>query len=79
MKKRVSTVSFQLLVPCGIEKKIVRENEKNENESEDGVLEHSKVQRLKVERSVRNFEPRSLECALVRNGLLRIRARYPLY
>ena len=34
---------------CGIEKKIVREEneiEKNENESEDGVVEHSKVQVL---------------------------------
>ena len=32
---------------CGIEKKIAREEneiEKNENESEDGVVEHSKVQ-----------------------------------
>ena len=36
---------------CGIEKKIVREEneiEKNENESEDGVVEHSKVQALEV-------------------------------
>ena len=34
---------------CGIEKKIVKEQneiEKNENESEDGVVEHSKVQEL---------------------------------
>ena len=34
---------------CGIEKKIVREEneiEKNENESEGGVVEHSKVQAL---------------------------------
>ena len=34
---------------CGIEKKIAREEnqiEKNENESEDGVVEHSKVQAL---------------------------------
>ena len=34
---------------CGIEKKIVREEneiEKNENESEDGVVGHSKVQAL---------------------------------
>ena len=41
MKKKVS---FQLFVE--FEKKIVREEneiEKNENESEDGVVEHSKV------------------------------------
>ena len=32
---------------CGIEKKIVREeNEIEKNESEDGVVEHSKVQAL---------------------------------
>ena len=34
---------------CGIEKKIVREEneiQKNENESEDGVVEHSKVPEL---------------------------------
>ena len=31
------------------------EIEKNENESEDGVVEHSKVQELERERSVRNF------------------------
>ena len=36
------------------------EIEKNENESEDGVVEHSKCRRLKVERSVRNFEPREI-------------------
>ena len=45
MKKKVS---FQLL-QCGIEKKIIREEneiEENENESEDGVIEHSKVQAL---------------------------------
>ena len=36
------------------------EIEKNENESEDGVVEGSKVQELEVERSVRNFEPRGI-------------------
>ena len=42
MKKKFSAA-------CGIEKKIVRkanEIEKNENESEDSVVEHSKVQVL---------------------------------
>ena len=36
----------EFLVACGIEKKIVRQNneiEKNENGSEDNVVEHSKV------------------------------------
>ena len=36
------------------------EIEKNENESEDGVVGHSKVQALEVERSIRNFEPRGI-------------------
>ena len=43
MKKKVFSAAW------GIEKKIVREEneiEKNENESEDGVVEHSKVQAL---------------------------------
>ena len=41
MKKKVS-----FSAACGIEKKIVREEneiEKNENESEDGVVEHSNM------------------------------------
>ena len=36
----------EFLVACGIEKKIVREDneiEKNEHESEDGVVEHANV------------------------------------
>ena len=56
MKERKGEIS----VACEIEKKIVRaENglEKNESENEDGVVEHS-TESLKVERSVRNFEPR---------------------
>ena len=41
MKKKVSLNS----AACGIEKKIMREeNEIEENESKDGVVEHSKVQ-----------------------------------
>ena len=40
------------------------EIEKNENESEDGVVEHSKVQALESKRSVRNFEPRGIWRAL---------------
>ena len=36
------------------------ETEKKENESEDGVVEHSKVQELESRRSVRNFEPRGI-------------------
>ena len=34
--------------------------EKNENESKDGGIEHSKEQELEVERYVRNFEPRGI-------------------
>ena len=47
---------------CGIEKKIVREeNEIEKNESEDGVVEHSKVQALEsIDRSARNLEPRGI-------------------
>ena len=43
MKKKVS---FQLLVELRILKIVREENEieKNENDSEDGVVEHSKVQ-----------------------------------
>ena len=61
MKKKVS-----FSAACGIEKMIMREEneiEKNENDSADGVVEHSKVQvcrSSKVERSVRNFEPRGI-------------------
>ena len=43
---------------CGIEKKIVREEneiEKNENESEDGVVEHSKVQALESRKICQKF------------------------
>ena len=43
---------------CGIEKKIVREEneiEKNENESEDGVVEHSKVQELESRKICQKF------------------------
>ena len=43
---------------CGIEKKIVREeNEipKNENESEDGVVRHSKVQELAFRKICQKF------------------------
>ena len=42
----------------GIEKKIVREEneiQKNENESEDGVVEHSKVQELESRKICRKF------------------------
>ena len=52
-------VSFQLLVEL---RRLVREeNEIEKNESEDGVVEHSKVQELESRNrksSVRNFEPR---------------------
>ena len=43
---------------CGIEKEIVREEneiEKNENESEDGVVEHSKVKALESRKICQNF------------------------
>ena len=43
---------------CGIEKKIVREEneiEKNENESEDGVVWHSKVQALESRKICQKF------------------------
>ena len=43
--------------------KIAREEneiEKNENESEDGVVEHSKVQELEGRKICRNFEPRGI-------------------
>ena len=40
------------------------ELEKNENESEDGVVEHSRGRSLKVGRSVRNFKPRGIGRAL---------------
>ena len=48
---------------CGIEKKIVREEneiQKNENESEDGVVEHSKVQELESRNICQKFEPRGI-------------------
>ena len=51
----------------GIEKKIVREEneiEKNENESEDGVVEHSKVQALESRKICQKFEPRGIRRAL---------------
>ena len=54
MKKKVSFQSSA----CGIEKKIVREEneiEKNENESEDGVVEHSKVQALESRKICQKF------------------------
>ena len=53
MKKKVS---FQLLVE--LRKKIVREEneiEKNENESEDGVVKHSKVQALESRKICQKF------------------------
>ena len=53
MKKKVS-----FSAACGIEKKIVREEneiEKNENESEDGVVEHSKVQALESRKIFQKF------------------------
>ena len=53
MKKKVS---FQLLVE--LRRKIVREEneiEKNENESEDGVVEHSKVQALESRKICQKF------------------------
>ena len=40
---------------CAIKKKIVREEDaimKNENESEDGVVEHSKVQELESRKKI---------------------------
>ena len=41
---------------CGIEKKLVREeSEENENESEDGVVEHSKVQALESRKICQKF------------------------
>ena len=43
---------------CGIEKKIAKEEneiEKNENESEDGVVEHSKAQALKSRKICQKF------------------------
>ena len=43
---------------CGIEKKTVREEneiEKNENESEDGMVEHSKVQALESRKICQKF------------------------
>ena len=41
---------------CGIEKKIVREeNEIEKNESEDGVVEHSKVQALESRKICQKF------------------------
>ena len=36
------------------------ENEKNENESKDSVMSIPKSRSLKVERFVRNFEPRGI-------------------
>ena len=45
-------------VACEIEKKTVREEneiEKNEKESEDGVVEHSKVQELESRRICQKF------------------------
>ena len=53
MKKK-----FEFSAACGIEKKIVRgenEIEKNENESEDGVVEHSKVQSLDSRKICQKF------------------------
>ena len=41
---------------CGIEKKIAREdNEIQKNESEDGVVEHSKVQELESRKICQKF------------------------
>ena len=36
------------------------EIEKNENESEDGVVEHSKVQALESRKICQKFEPRGI-------------------
>ena len=36
------------------------EIEKNENESEDGVVEHSKVQELESRKICQKFEPRGI-------------------
>ena len=52
MKKNVFSTA------CGIEKKIVREEneiEKNKNESEDGVVEHFKVPALESRKICQKF------------------------
>ena len=46
----------EFLAACEIEKKIVREeNEIQKNESEDGVVEHSKVQALESRKICQKF------------------------
>ena len=46
----------EVLAVCEIEKKIVREeNEIEKNESEDGVVEHSKVQEHESRKFCQNF------------------------
>ena len=51
MKKKVS-----FLAACGIGKKIAREeNQIEKNKSEDGVVEHSKVQALESRKICQKF------------------------
>ena len=46
----------EFLAACGIEKKIAREeNQIEKNESEDGVVEHSKVQALESRKICQKF------------------------